>query len=116
MKDKSDPLLGPIMRCVDDSMLHHFLTEYKGYSMSIDAIIAMLGNVLGSEKVITKPMVVDPDSCSLTAELQPYPNVDYGIRSPNHPSPRPISSKGIRLQTPHTPTNIGVELPPVFFP
>ena len=97
-------------------MLHHFLTEYKGYSMSIDAIIALLGNVLGSEKAISKPMVVDPDSCSLTADLQPFPNVDYGIRSPNHPSPRPMSSKGIPLQTPHTPTSIGVELPPVYFP
>lgn len=45
------------MRCVTDEMIYHFLDKYDGFSMSIDAIILLIGNTLGSSTVSPYPEV-----------------------------------------------------------
>lgn len=45
---KSDPMRGEIMRCVDESMIYHFIEKYDGMSMSAEAILVLIGNAIGS--------------------------------------------------------------------
>lgn len=45
------------MRCVTDEMIYHFMEKYDGFSMSIDAIVSLIGNKLGSSTVSPYPDV-----------------------------------------------------------
>ena len=49
--------VGNIMRCVTDEMIYHFMQKYDGFSMSIDAIVSLIGNKLGSSTVSPHPDV-----------------------------------------------------------
>jgi hypothetical protein len=49
--ERKDPMMGTIMRCVDESMVYHFMHTYQGFTMSIEAILAILGNSLGTSIV-----------------------------------------------------------------
>jgi len=82
LKATNDPLLGPIMRCADNAFLHSFMEDFKGYSMSVDAIIALLGKTLGSDRHTAKPTSIDTKAQETLA-------VDKAPRalSPKHPSP-----------------------------
>lgn len=82
LKDKHDPMLGPIMRCIDDALLFHFMEQFKGYSMSVDAVIALIGKSLGSDNTILKPKETTPDNVELVIEKQPFVADGYGVRSP----------------------------------
>ncbi len=61
LKSKHDPLLGSIMRCVDESMVYHFMEKYEGYSMSVEAILVLIGNALGSSSVSPDPLVLSTE-------------------------------------------------------
>lgn len=43
-----DPQLGTIMRCVDESLIYHFMEKYQGFSMTVQAILSLVGNSLGT--------------------------------------------------------------------
>lgn len=108
LKATNDPMMGPIMRCADDGFLHNFMEEYEGYSMSVDAVIAMLGKTLGTERKFVKPSTVDTSNHkTLTVENQPYGNSGYRVRSPKHPSPRSNSGLGATSN----PQGLGLALP-----
>lgn len=101
------------MRCVDDSLLHHFLSTYEGYSMPVDAIIALIGTSLGAEQVFVRPLTVNPENYKeLSIENQPYGNIGFRVRSPRHPSPK--GNGGIGKA--ETQQGLGVELPPLKSP
>jgi hypothetical protein len=113
LKATNDPLMGPIMRCADDAFLHGFLEDFKGYSMSVDAIIAVLGKTLGTEKRTAKPTNIDTSGNNvLSPENQPFSNVGYRVRSPKHPSPRSNSGLGPAANA----QGIGVALPELKVP
>ena len=46
-----DPQLGTIMRCVDESLIYHFMEKYKGFSMTVQAILSLVGNSLGTQLI-----------------------------------------------------------------
>jgi len=46
-----DPQVGAIMRCVDESLIYHFMEKYQGFAMSAQAILALVGNSLGANLV-----------------------------------------------------------------
>ncbi len=45
---KKEPMRGEIMRCIDESMIYHFMQKYDGFSMSAEAILALVGNAMGT--------------------------------------------------------------------
>eukprot|EP01035_Chromulina_nebulosa_P036057 gene36057-48520_t len=70
--------VGNIMRCVTDEMIYHFMEKYDGFSMSIDAIISLIGNKLGSSAVSPYP---DVNISTVQRFLAPLPTEgeEYGV-------------------------------------
>lgn len=44
LQERGDKQIGMIMRCIDEEMVHGFLETHKGFSMSVDAILAQVGS------------------------------------------------------------------------
>lgn len=70
-----DPQLGTIMRCVDESLIYHFMEKYQGFSMTVQAILSLVGNSLGSQTL--NPVIptedgeqVDEDALSHNSDEQ----------------------------------------------
>lgn len=56
-----DPQLGTIMRCVDESLIYHFMEKYKGFTMSVQAILTLVGNSLGTTLVNQEVIINDSE-------------------------------------------------------
>jgi hypothetical protein len=70
-----DPQAGVIMRCIDESMIYHFMERYQGFSMSVEAILALVGNSLGTSLVnpeIPAEVIGDDDVINSDAEVDNY--------------------------------------------
>lgn len=50
LKDKNDPYLSDFARCITEEAVTEFLEKYKGYSMSLHAIMSLLGSPIGDIK------------------------------------------------------------------
>ena len=55
------------MRCVDESLIYHFMEKYKGFTMSVQAILTLVGNSLGTTLVNQEVVINDPDDPFETA-------------------------------------------------
>ena len=53
---KKEPMAGEIMRVLDDSLVFYLLEKYDGYSLSPEAILALLGNSLGTSLLNPEPL------------------------------------------------------------
>ena len=53
LEEMKNPQTPEILRCIDDSMVHHFVQKYKGMAMTVDAIISFLVTTVGSSGTIT---------------------------------------------------------------
>ena len=71
-------MMGMIMRCVDDSMAHYFMEKYKGCTMSIDAVIHIIGQSLGSDAL--PAAYIAPDAVFQDID-NPHVNKGFGVRS-----------------------------------
>lgn len=47
LKRKGDKQRGEIMRCVDEAAIYWFMENFRGYSLSVEVIISLLGASLG---------------------------------------------------------------------
>lgn len=45
----SSPMIGSIMRCVDETLVFDFLQRYEGYTMTVDEVIHLIVKSLGSD-------------------------------------------------------------------
>lgn len=52
LKEKHDPQLGDIARCIDEQTIIEFLEKYRGYSMSLDGLMNLLSTPLGKSQPI----------------------------------------------------------------
>ena len=43
LTEKQEPLVGSVMRCVDEGMAHHFIENHKMSDLSVDATLALIG-------------------------------------------------------------------------
>jgi ribosomal protein L29 len=68
LKKARDPMVGEIMRCLDDSTIYDFLESYQGYSMTIPAILALIGSALNTS-------IVQP---SIPVEVRGEEDLIYG--------------------------------------
>ena len=72
LMSRDDIKVGAIMKAMTDELLHAFLLEYKGYDMSINALLGYIGEFVTDH--IAQP---DPE---INPELL---NSDFGTRLPN---------------------------------
>jgi hypothetical protein len=74
-------MAGEIMRVLDDSLIFYLMEKYSGYSLSPEAILALLGNTMGTSVINN----IDPNNTMTLDQLQRYAEL--------HPSdPLPSSS------------------------
>jgi len=64
---KKDPMTGEIMRVMDDSLVYYLLEKYSGYSMSPEAILALLGSSIGNPVINPEPP--EPDEAPSTMHI-----------------------------------------------
>jgi hypothetical protein len=62
-------MIGEILRILDDSMIYFLLENYGGYSLSPEAILALLGNAIGTS-------VINPNPSSNSRSPSPPPAND----------------------------------------
>ena len=48
LEDQKHPQITYVMRCIDDSMIYHFVEKYKGNNVTVDAIINFLVTSVGA--------------------------------------------------------------------
>jgi hypothetical protein len=63
LQGKGDAQRGDIMRCIDEETIYTFMENFKGYSMSPDVILSLLGASLGSN--LSEGMLLLPDAATL---------------------------------------------------
>lgn len=61
LEKRNDPQIGQIMRCIDESMVYYFMEKFEGYTMSVEAILALIGNSLGTSMVAPDPAVLSTE-------------------------------------------------------
>ena len=55
LKERGDPQMGSVMRCVDEHVVHRFLAQHRGYNMSVDAILAQVGASRSASSNLSRP-------------------------------------------------------------
>ena len=53
LQETRNPQTAEILKCIDDSMIHHFVSKYKGMVVTIDAIVSFLVKSIGSSGAVT---------------------------------------------------------------
>jgi hypothetical protein len=61
-------MAGEIMRVLDDSLVFYLMEKYSGYSLSPEAILALLGNTMGTSVINN----IDPNNTMTLDQLQRY--------------------------------------------
>lgn len=99
-----DPLIGTIMRYVNEKIAWDILQQYKGYSMSMKAIVGLVGQTLGD-------LEVDPEDEELNmqgADEQEYLSMDRVYGNGNGPVDLP-SPKSLQQSQRASPVGDGFE-------
>jgi len=91
-----DPLIGTIMRYVNEKIAWDILQQYKGYSMSMKAIVGLVGQTLGDLELDEAEYAGDAHLASIDAEQDSkYISMDfvqsYGQSHVEVPSPKSLT-------------------------
>ena len=52
LHETRNPQTAEILRCIDESMIHHFVSKYKGMAVTVDAIVSFLVKSVGSSGAV----------------------------------------------------------------
>lgn len=90
LEEKSDPLKSTIMRSLSDKVALSVMERYRGFTMSIDAIISLIGSSLGAS--------VDPRDVRVVGQLS-----EVGHEPPSYQeSPKEVAMEKILKEMPYS--------------
>lgn len=73
------------MRCLDDGLIYYIVEKYNGYSLSTEAILALISNAMGTSILTPDPSIDMPPATPLTIETTINPQ-DISLVPPISPS------------------------------